>query len=68
MPPTHLNDPLPLPYLLNLRCRFVKQGGICMCRISVSQAICIEAFQVRVYSEGLQGMAWAWVWGAGSGM
>jgi peptide chain release factor subunit 3 len=27
------------------KARFVKQGGICMCRISVEKAICIEAFQ-----------------------
>lgn len=28
------------------KAKFVKQGGICICRISVEKSICIETFQV----------------------
>jgi peptide chain release factor subunit 3 len=28
------------------KAKFVKQGGLCLCRISVEKPICIEAFQV----------------------
>lgn len=29
------------------KARFVKQGGMCICRISVDKPICLETFQVR---------------------
>ncbi len=32
------------------KAKFIKQGGVCMCRISVDKQICIEAFSVSVKS------------------
>lgn len=32
------------------KCKFVKQGGLCICRISVEKPICIEAFTVSCCS------------------